>query len=93
MRLGALRADVDQTTREFILTVVRFTILTLGVVHALSSFGVNTASLITSLGVAGLTIGFAARDALSNIISGILIFLDRPFTIGDEAKPVKEIFA
>ncbi len=35
------------------------------------------------LGIAGLTIGFAARDSLSNIISGILIFLDRPFVIGD----------
>ena len=34
-------------------------------------------------GIAGLTIGFAARDALSNIISGILIFWDRPFVIGD----------
>jgi small conductance mechanosensitive channel len=31
----------------------------------------------------GLTIGFAARDALSNLISGLLIFLDRPFVIGD----------
>ena len=30
-----------------------------------------------------MTIGFAARDSLSNIISGILIFLDRPFVIGD----------
>jgi small conductance mechanosensitive channel len=40
-------------------------------------------ALITSLGIAGLTIGFAARDALSNIISGVLIFWDRPFVIGD----------
>ena len=35
------------------------------------------------VGIAGLTIGFAARDALSNLISGILIFWDRPFVIGD----------
>ncbi len=54
-----------------------------GRVSALGAIGVNTASLLTSLGIAGLTIGFAARDALSNIISGILIFWDRPFVIGD----------
>ena len=44
---------------------------------------VNTASVLTSLGVVGLTIGFAARDSLSNLISGVLIFWDRPFVIGD----------
>ncbi|MGD2028246.1 MAG: mechanosensitive ion channel family protein, partial [Anaerolineales bacterium] len=36
-----------------------------------------------SIGIAGVTIGFAARDAFSNLISGLLIFLDRPFVIGD----------
>ena len=39
--------------------------------------------MVASLGVVSLTIGFAARETLSNIISGILIFLDRPFTIDD----------
>jgi len=52
-------------------------------VNALAAFGINTASLLTSLGIAGLTIGFAARDALSNLISGLLIYWDRPFVIGD----------
>lgn len=83
VRLTAGRAEIDDTTREFVLTVVRFVVLTLGVVHALTSFGVNTTSLIASLGVAGLTIGFAARDALSNLIAGLLIYWDRPFVIGD----------
>lgn len=50
---------------------------------ALGKVGINTASILTSLGVAGLTIGFAAKDALSNMISGIFIFWDRPFVIGD----------
>ncbi len=83
VRATSARASVDETTREFILTVVRFLVLTLGVVHALATVGVNTASLIASLGVAGLTIGFAARDALSNLIAGLLIYWDRPFVIGD----------
>lgn len=85
MVLGPLlrRLDVDETGRSFFQTVIRVVILTLGVVAALAELGINTASLIASLGVAGLTIGFAARDALSNIISGIFIFWDRPFVLGD----------
>lgn len=55
----------------------------MGAVNGLAAIGVNTASLLTSLGIAGLTIGFAARDALSNLISGLLIYWDRPFVIGD----------
>lgn len=77
------RGDVDQTSASFARTILKFLILAFGVVQALSAIGVNTAALVTSLGVAGLTIGFAARDALSNLISGILIFWDRPFVIGD----------
>ena len=75
--------DVDETGRSFFQTIVKVFILTLGVVAALAQIGVNTASLLASLGVAGLTIGFAARDALSNIISGVFIFWDRPFVLGD----------
>jgi small conductance mechanosensitive channel len=75
--------DVDETGRSFFQTVTKVVILTIGVVAALSQLGVNTASLLASLGVAGLTIGFAARDALSNIISGVFIFWDRPFVLDD----------
>ncbi|NNF28198.1 MAG: mechanosensitive ion channel family protein [Gemmatimonadetes bacterium] len=77
------RLEVDATGRSFFQTTARVVILTLGLVAALGELGINTASLITSLGVAGLTIGFAARDALSNIISGVFIFWDRPFVLGD----------
>jgi small conductance mechanosensitive channel len=82
-RVVAPRVTADQTTREFVLTVLKFGVLTMGGVNALAAVGVNTASLVASLGVAGLTIGFAARDALSNLISGLLIYWDRPFVIGD----------
>lgn len=75
--------DVDETGRSFFQTMTRVLILTLGGVAALAELGINTASLVASLGVAGLTIGFAARDVLSNLISGVFIFWDRPFVLGD----------
>lgn len=77
------RTNLDLTARAFIEQVAKYAVLTVGIVSALSQLGVNTASLLTSLGVVGLTIGFAARDTLSNLISGIFIFWDRPFVVGD----------
>lgn len=77
------RSNIDKTTASFVTTTLKVVILIFGAVQALSSVGINMAAIITSLGIAGLTIGFAARDALSNLISGILIFWDRPFIIGD----------
>ena len=77
------RSAVDETTASFIETVGKYVILGIGLVQALSSAGIDAAAVLTSLGIVGLTIGFAARDALSNLISGLLIFWDRPFVIDD----------
>jgi small conductance mechanosensitive channel len=81
---GTLRTStMDETTYSFVETAVRYTVLIIGLVSALDSVGVNTGALLASLGIVGVTIGFAARDSLSNFISGIIIFIDRPFVIGD----------
>lgn len=79
----SLKRNVDATTFSFVETIVKFSLLVIGAITALDSAGIKTSALLTSLGIAGLTIGFAARDALSNLISGILIFVDRPFVLGD----------
>jgi small conductance mechanosensitive channel len=77
------RAQLDETASSFVTTVIKYSFWSIGVVYALDAAGIDTSAVLASLGIAGLTIGFAARDALSNIISGVLIFLDRPFVIGD----------
>ena len=83
LRPALTRSRVDETTISFVYTTVKYGLLILGLVTALDSAGVQTSAMLASLGIVGLTIGFAARDALSNLISGILIYLDRPFVIGD----------
>jgi len=78
-----LRRKIDETSFSFVETTVKAFLFVIAAISALDSAGINTSALLTSLGIAGLTIGFAARDALSNLISGILIFIDRPFLLGD----------
>jgi len=83
LRMTLERARLEETTAAFMKTALKYTVLTIGAVQALSVSGVDTAAVLASLGVVGLSVGFAARDALSNLISGLLIFWDRPFVIGD----------
>ncbi|NVB38738.1 mechanosensitive ion channel family protein [Pseudenhygromyxa sp. WMMC2535] len=77
------RSELDETAQSFIQTLLQYLVFAIGLVTALGQLGVDTASLLTSLGVVGLTIGFAARDTLANVISGLFIFWDRPFVIND----------
>ena len=60
-----------------------YTIVILGLLMALSQLGVNVAAALAGVGVAGIAIGFAAQDSVANVISGILIFWDKPFVVGD----------
>ena len=53
------------------------------IIIALDMLGVNVMPFIAGAGVAGIAIGFAAKDTLSNLIAGVLLIIDRPFEIGD----------
>jgi small conductance mechanosensitive channel len=83
MRRTLRNSTLDKTTYSFVETAIKYTILTIGLVGALDAVGINTGALLASLGIVGVTIGFAARDSLSNFIAGIIIFIDRPFVLGD----------
>lgn len=78
-----LQMRVDRTNAAMFETAFKVFVLSLGLLAALGTAGVQTTAVLTSLGVLSLTIGFALRDSLSNVISGFLVFMDRPFTIDD----------
>jgi small-conductance mechanosensitive channel len=61
-------------------------VLTLTIVVVLGQFGVQTASLIALLGDAGLEAGLALQGTLSNVASGIMLLLLRPFRVYDKIK-------
>jgi len=52
-------------------------------ITALSQLGINIVAALTGFGIAGIAIGFAAKDTLGNIISGFMILWDKPFVMGD----------
>ena len=56
---------------------------TTGGILALDVLGLNIMPFVAGAGVAGIAIGFAAKDTLSNLIAGILLLVDRPFETGD----------
>ena len=63
--------------------VYYYTVLTFGIITALSATGLNAGGLIAGLGLTGFALGFALKDVLSNLLSGIMLLLYRPFDIGD----------
>ena len=63
--------------------IVRVAILIFTLIAVLNRFGVETTSLITLLGAAGLAIGLALQGTLSNVAAGVMILFFRPFKIGD----------
>lgn len=77
------RSRLDTTSTHMVRTLVKYAVLTIGGIAAVGELGVNTTSLLASLGVAGLTVGFAAREVLADVIAGLFIYWDRPFVIDD----------
>ena len=75
--------DVDATLVNFLRNLAYYTMVVLVVVAAVGRLGVNTTSFLTIIGAAGLAVGLALKDSLSNFAAGVMLVLFRPFTIGD----------
>jgi len=62
---------------------IKTVIYLLGIVTALAQLGVEVYTILASLGIGGLAISFALKDALTNIVSGVIIIAYRPFGLND----------
>ena len=82
-RLSARTTRIDATIQPILATVARYAVLILVLIAALGQLGVQTASLLTVLGAAGLAIGLALQGTLQNIAAGIMLIYLRPFRVGD----------
>ncbi len=59
------------------------TLIIFGFVTALGTLGINVSALVAGLGLTGFALGFALKDTISNLLSGVLILLYRPFEKGN----------
>jgi small conductance mechanosensitive channel len=75
--------NVDATLVNFLTNLTYYTLVVLVVVAAANRLGINTTSFLTIIGAAGLAVGLALKDSLSNFAAGVMLVLFRPFTIGD----------
>ena len=82
-RLDIAHTKIDDIVFDLLFRFAGALIYVLAVVLALDRLGVNVMPFIAGAGVAGIAIGLAAKDTLSNLIAGILLIVDRPFEVGD----------
>ena len=74
---------LDETALPMINKFVRFTVIAIGILLAMTHLGIQIAPLLAGAGVVGLALSLAAKDTLSNLIAGVLLIMDRPFQVGD----------
>jgi len=74
---------IDETIIPLLSKLTRFTVIIVTILAVLNQFGVQTASIVALLGAAGLAIGLALQGTLTNIASGIVLLVLRPFKVGD----------
>ena len=86
------KEPVDRTTVAVIGKLLRASVLITALLMALQSLGFSITGVLAFGGLGGLAVGFAARDLLANFFGALMIFLDRPFEVGDWVRsPDREI--
>ncbi len=77
-----LHIPLDLTLKPLLAQLARYAILIITLILVLDQFGVQTTSLIAVMGAAGLAIGLAMQGTLSNVASGVMLLILRPFRVG-----------
>jgi len=75
--------EIDRTTADAIGKLLRLSVIITAVLVALQTLGISISGILAFGGVGGIAIGFAAKDLLANFFGGLMIYLDRPFAVGD----------
>lgn len=87
-----VQTRMDPTTLHALVRLLRLTIFVAAVLIALPTLGVEVTAVLAFGGIGGIAMGFAAQDLLANFFGGLMIYLDKPFAIGDWIRsPDREI--
>jgi small conductance mechanosensitive channel len=77
------RFELSLLLKRMVISIVRNTVLIIGVLIALAQVGFSLGPLLAGMGVVGFVVGFALQDTLSNFAAGMLILIYRPFDVDD----------
>ncbi|WP_047044266.1 mechanosensitive ion channel domain-containing protein [Vibrio mexicanus] len=80
------KMDFSVLMQDFFVSMASKAVVFVGLLVALSQIGIEMGPLLTGFGVAGVIIGFALQDTLSNFASGLMILIYRPYDVGDMVK-------
>jgi MscS family membrane protein len=84
--------NVDKHTAEAISKLIRLAVFITAGLVIMQKLGFSIAGVLAMGGIGGIAVGFAAKDLLANFFGGLIIYLDRPFTVGDWVRsPDREI--
>ena len=78
-----LRRDLDVSLRTFLRSLIGVGLKILLLITVAGMLGIQTTSLVTVLGAAGLAVGLALQGSLSNFAGGVLVLVFKPFQVGD----------
>lgn len=78
-----IKGKIDITLASFLSKLIYYALLAAVVIAAADQMGIKTTSFVAIFGAAGLAIGLALKDSLSNFASGVMLILFRPFKVGD----------
>jgi MscS family membrane protein len=82
----------DITTVSAVGKLLRVSVLITAALTMLQTLGVSISGILAFGGIGGIAVGFAAKDLLANFFGGLMIYLDRPFAVGDWIRsPDREI--
>lgn len=88
----AAGTTLDPTTINALAKLLRLSAAISAVLIAMPTLGIEITALLAFGGVGGIAVGFAAKDLLANFFGGLMIYLDRPFALGDWIRsPDREI--
>jgi MscS family membrane protein len=86
LRAEASASRLDDQMVPLLRTSLKVVLVLAGILVLLQNLNVNVASLLAGLGIGGLAMALAAKDTIANFFASIMIFVDRPFRIGDWIK-------
>ncbi len=84
--------EINQSVADAISKILRLSVCIVAGLIVMQTLGFSMAGVLTFGGVGGIAVGFAARDMLANFFGGFMLYLDRPFSVGDWVRsPEREI--